>query len=62
MGSVSADDSGLSGRYHGVVYGFDTRTGRLIAKSTCGAATRTAWRSGPSPAVTRWATRDTCDD
>jgi DNA-binding beta-propeller fold protein YncE len=38
MGGVSADGRvlWLSGRYHGVVYGFDTRTGRLIAKIRVG--------------------------
>lgn len=34
MGGVSADGSRLwlSGRYDGVVYGFDTRNGRLVAR------------------------------
>jgi DNA-binding beta-propeller fold protein YncE len=38
MGGVSADGRvlWLSGRYHGVVYGFDTRTGRLVAKIRVG--------------------------
>lgn len=38
MGGVSADGSmlWLSGRYDGVVYGFKTRTGRLVAKIPVG--------------------------
>lgn len=38
MGGVSADGRTLwlSGRYDGVVYGFDTRTGKLIAKIRVG--------------------------
>ena len=38
MGGVSADGKTLwlSGRYDGVVYGFDTRSGRLIAKIPVG--------------------------
>ncbi|MFL6155928.1 MAG: YncE family protein, partial [Marmoricola sp.] len=38
MGGVSADGRmlWLSGRYDGVVYGFSTRTGRLVAKIRVG--------------------------